>query len=144
MPTRLAIVTGMAGAGKSTALRVLEDAGYFCVDNLPIPLIEKLVTLAFSGGSGKDGPGGAGGGYPQRRGPAELQEVLERLGMSGISYEILFLDAGDDILIKRYKETRRLHPLSGTGRVESGIARERQALAFLKSRRIILLTPASC
>ena len=53
MPTRLAIVTGMSGAGKSTALRVLEDAGYFCVDNLPIPLIEKLVTLAFSGGSGK-------------------------------------------------------------------------------------------
>ena len=54
--------------------------------------------------------------------------------MSGISYEILFLDAGDDILIKRYKETRRLHPLSGTGRVESGIARERQALAFLKKQ----------
>ena len=134
MPTRLAIVTGMSGAGKSTALRVLEDAGYFCVDNLPIPLIEKLVTLAFSGGSGKMDRVALGVDIRSGEALPELQEVLERLGMSGISYEILFLDAGDDILIKRYKETRRLHPLSGTGRVESGIARERQALAFLKKQ----------
>lgn len=134
MPTRLAIVTGMSGAGKSTALRVLEDAGYFCVDNLPIPLIEKLVTLAFSGGSGKMDRVALGVDIRSGEALPELQEVLERLGMTGISYEILFLDAGDDILIKRYKETRRLHPLSGTGRVESGIARERQALAFLKKQ----------
>ena len=134
MPTRLAIVTGMSGAGKSTALRVLEDAGYFCVDNLPIPLIEKLVTLAFSGGSGKMDRVALGVDIRSGEALPELQEVLELLGMTGISYEILFLDAGDDILIKRYKETRRLHPLSGTGRVESGIARERQALAFLKKQ----------
>ena len=90
MPTRLAIVTGMSGAGKSTALRVLEDAGYFCVDNLPIPLIEKLVTLAFSGGSGKMDRVALGVDIRSGEALPELQEVLERLGMSGISYEILF------------------------------------------------------
>ena len=100
-------------------MRVLEDAGYFCVDNLPIPLIEKLVTLAFSGGSGKMDRVALGVDIRSGEALPELQEVLERLGMTGISYEILFLDAGDDILIKRYKETRRLHPAlrDGPGRV---------------------------
>lgn len=134
MSTRLVIVTGMSGAGKSTALRVLEDAGYFCVDNLPIQLIEKLATLALSGRSGKMERVALGVDIRSGEALPELQEVLERLGVSGITHEILFLDAGDDILIKRYKETRRLHPLSGTGRVESGIAREREALAFLKKQ----------
>lgn len=134
MPTRLVIVTGMSGAGKSTALKVLEDAGYFCVDNLPIPLIEKLVTLALSGGGGKMDRVALGVDIRSGEALPELQAVLERLGISGISHEILFLDAGDDILIKRYKETRRLHPLSGTGRVEAGIVREREALAFLKKQ----------
>lgn len=134
MSTRLVIVTGMSGAGKSTALRVLEDAGYFCVDNLPIQLIEKLATLALSGRSGKMERVALGVDIRSGEALPELQEVLERLGVSGITHEILFLDASDDILIKRYKETRRLHPLSGTGRVESGIAREREALAFLKKQ----------
>ena len=132
MPTRLVIVTGMSGAGKSTALKVLEDAGYFCVDNLPIPLIEKLVTLALNSAGGKMEQVALGVDIRSGKALPELQEVLERLSMAGISHEILFLDARDDILIKRYKETRRLHPLSGTGRVEAGIAREREALAFLK------------
>ncbi len=134
MPRRLVIVTGMSGAGKSTALKVLEDAGYFCVDNLPIPLIDKLVTLALGSTGSRMEQVALGVDIRSGQALPELQEVLERLTVSGVHYEILFLDAGDDILIKRYKETRRLHPLSGTGRVESGIARERAALAFLKKQ----------
>lgn len=134
MPTRLVIVTGMSGAGKSTALKVLEDAGYFCVDNLPIPLIDKLVTLALGGNGSRMERVALGVDIRSGEALPELQEVLERLGISGIRHEILFLDASDEILIKRYKETRRLHPLSGTGRVETGIVRERAALAFLKKQ----------
>ncbi len=134
MPRRLVFVTGMSGAGKSTALKVLEDAGYFCVDNLPIPLIDKLVPLTCAGGGNRMEQVALGVDIRSGQALPELQEVLERLAMSGIHYEILFLDARDQVLIKRYKETRRLHPLSGTGRVETGIVRERAALAFLKKQ----------
>ena len=131
---RLVIVTGLSGAGKTTALKMLEDARYFCVDNLPIPLIDKLVTLALGGNGSRMERVALGVDIRSGEALPELQEVLERLGISGIRHEILFLDASDEILIKRYKETRRLHPLSGTGRVETGIVRERAALAFLKKQ----------
>ncbi len=134
MLIRFVIVTGMSGAGKSTALKVLEDAGYFCVDNLPISLIEKFAQLTMNGAEG--GITRVALGVDVRSGEAlsDLQEVLEKLALSGVRHEILFLDAGDDVLVKRYKETRRNHPLAGGERVEAGIARERKQLEFLKKQ----------
>lgn len=128
----------MSGAGKSTALKMLEDMGYFCVDNLPIPLLTKFVEmfsepdqevkkialgLDVRGGQDFDG----------------LKEVLDDLDLKKTEYEILFLDAHDNVLVKRYKETRRQHPLSGSGRVDTGIAKEREKIMFLKMRASYIL-----
>ncbi len=135
---RLVIVTGMSGAGKSTALKMLEDMGYFCVDNLPIPLLPGFVEIFNAPDSsvkkvalGIDVRGGQDFGG--------LQENLDDMDAKKIPYEILFLDAHDDVLIKRYKETRRQHPLSGSGRVDTGIAKEREKIAFLKMRATYIL-----
>jgi len=135
---RLVIVTGMSGAGKSSALKMLEDAGYFCVDNLPIQLIYKLVQLTFNG---KEKIDKVALGVDIRSGQAleELDEVLERMKKDGYFYEILFLEAGTEVLVKRYKETRRTHPLSGSGRVEQGIDRERKKLEFIKKKADVIL-----
>lgn len=126
------IVTGMSGAGKSTALKMLEDAGYFCVDNLPISLVEKLAQLSMSGEEGKIRQVALGIDIRNGQALEDLQAVLEHMSINGIKYEILFLDAEDQVLVKRYKETRRTHPLAGEGRVDVGIQKERRRLAFLK------------
>ena len=135
---RFVIVTGMSGAGKTTALKMLEDMGYFCVDNLPIAMFPgfvqmiensetpmKKVALGVDVRSGQDISG--------------LEKDLEQMDQKGIKYEILFLDANDEILIKRYKETRRNHPLAGTQRLDRGIAKEREKLKFLKKRADYIL-----
>ena len=135
---RFVIVTGMSGAGKSTALKMLEDMGYFCVDNLRIPLLPgfvqmlqntdtemKKVALGLDVRSGQDLSG--------------LKENLEAMDRDRIGYEILFLDANDAVLVKRYKETRRQHPLSGSGRVDTGIAKEREKILFLKMKATYIL-----
>ncbi len=126
---RFVIVTGMSGAGKSSALKMLEDIGYFCVDNLPIQLVKKFVRLIQQGSQAK-----VALGLDIRSGQAlkELDKVLKDMKHSGFQYEILFLDCSTEVLIKRYKETRRTHPLSGNGRVEKAIAMEQERLAFLR------------
>ena len=135
---RFVIITGMSGAGKSTALKMLEDMGYFCVDNLPIALLGKFAELAGA-------PGGeinkVALGVDIRSGQAlgELETELEKLAIKGLSYEILFLDASDSVLVKRYKETRRSHPLAKGGRVDKGIQEEREKLAFLKKHADYIL-----
>lgn len=131
---RLVIVTGLSGAGKTTALKMLEDARYFCVDNLPIPLVGKFVSL-MSGSQGEDVQNAAIG-IDARSGRAleELEEELDRLSQLGQKYEILFLDAEDRVLVKRYKESRRSHPLAMAGRVDDGIRQERKKMEFLKER----------
>ena len=130
---RFVIVTGMSGAGKSTALKILEDVGYFCADNLPLPLLEKFAELACTPESEYNK---VALGVDIRTGKEieSLPGVLEKLAMRGFSYEILYLDAGDQALLKRFKETRRSHPLARDGRLAEGIRREREALSFLKKQ----------
>lgn len=135
---RLVIVTGMSGAGKTTALKMLEDMGYFCVDNLPIPLLTRFVEM-FSDPEEKIKKIALGIDIRGGQDFSGLQEVLDEMDEKKVSYEILFLDAQDDVLIKRYKETRRQHPLSGSGRVDTGIAREREKIMFLKIRATYIL-----
>lgn len=129
---RFVIVTGMSGAGKSTALKMLEDMEYFCVDNLPVPLIDKFVQLIKDSASGEIERVAIGVDIRSGRSLDELKTVLEKISFSGIESEILFLDADDTALVRRYKETRRSHPLAGAGRVDDGIQKERERLQFLK------------
>lgn len=130
---RFVIVTGMSGAGKSTALNFLEDCGYYCADNLPVPLIGKFAELVGAPGSEVEK---VALGVDVRTGQSfdELGEVLDELKASGVNYEVLFLESSDEILIKRYKETRRIHPLALGDRVDAGIAREREALKVIKQQ----------
>ena len=129
---RFVIVTGMSGAGKLTAQKMLEDLGYYCVDNLPIPLISKFVELILE---------------PNReitkvvlgidvradQSFDEVQSALDDLKKKNFPYEILFMDSSDETLQKRYKESRRMHPLSPDGRVIEGIQKERAILKKIKS-----------
>ena len=129
---RFVIVTGMSGAGKLTAQKMLEDLGYYCVDNLPIPLISKFVELILE---------------PNReitkvvlgidvradQSFDEVQQALDELKKKNFPYEILFMDSSDETLQKRYKESRRMHPLSPDGRVIDGIKKERAILKKIKS-----------
>lgn len=128
---RFVILTGMSGAGKSTALKMMEDMGYFCVDNLPIPLIEKFWELTEAENTELQK---VAVGVDIRSGQSldELQSVLLQLKNKGRSCEILFLDSEDSVLVKRYKETRRSHPLAIGERVDKGIALERERMDFLK------------
>lgn len=133
---RFVIVTGMSGAGKTTALKMLEDAGYFCVDNLPITLISKFAEIQENSMMTKVAVGidiRSGEDLPQ------LLPVLNAFDAAVMRYEILFLDCNDRVLVKRFKETRRSHPLSQSGRIEAGIAAERHALDFLKQKATYII-----
>lgn len=130
---RFLIITGMSGAGKTQVVRTLEDLNYFCVDNLPPALIPKFAELVMQGGTKStqvalvvDIRGG--------KFFAEFEDVLEKLQADGINYEILFLDASDATLIKRYKETRRRHPLGGKGGLSTDIAKEREMLVPIRAK----------
>jgi RNase adapter protein RapZ len=127
---KLVIVTGMSGAGKTIALKMLEDMGFYCVDNLPISLVDKFAQLVSGGGDIAQ----AALGIDIRSGEElnHLDEILRGWKDTGLDFQVLFLDANDATLIKRYKETRRSHPLAGTGRLDKGIEKERVKLAFLK------------
>ena len=129
----LIIVTGMSGAGKSQAVKVLEDIGYFCIDNLPPVLIPKFAELCVKGGERvrhvaliADIRGG--------QFFDAMSQALQELRKQGVSYEIVFMEASDKVLINRYKETRRVHPLALHGRISQGIAEERKRLAALREK----------
>ena len=127
---RFVVVTGLSGAGKSTTLNFLEDAGYYCVDNLPVQLITEFANLL----NENDEIERAALGIDARTGSGfdELESSLEKIKEMGISYEILFLESDDSVLVKRYKETRRIHPLAFGDRLEVGIERERAKLSNIK------------
>lgn len=128
---KLVIITGLSGAGKTLAMRVFEDHGYFCVDNLPPALIPTFMELC-SHSLKKINKIALvidirGGGFFDK-----LFESLNEMADSGYDYEILFLEASDEVLIKRYKESRRRHPLALEGRIVEGIASERQIMSRLR------------
>ncbi len=129
----LVIITGFSGAGKSTAMNVFEDAGYFCVDNLPPEMIRSLVELFMHKGSKVERAAVVsdvrGGVYFEA-----LQAVVEELDALGLTHHVLFLEAAEQTLTTRYKETRRRHPLAPDGSVTAGVSAERELLAPLRRR----------
>lgn len=128
---QVVIITGVSGSGKSTALRSLEDAGFYCVDNLPIVLLEKLLQLT-GHTAGEVSRIAAVVDARDVRFLPEAPRIIGELRERGVDLTVLFLDATDESLVRRYSETRRRHPLSGAaGTVQDGIAAERQALAGL-------------
>jgi UPF0042 nucleotide-binding protein len=129
----LVVITGVSGAGKSTAMQVFEDAGYFCVDNLPPEMIRGLVELFLHEGSKvrraavvSDARGGA---YFE-----QMSAVLDELDAAGVDHRVVFLDASREAVMTRYKETRRRHPLSPEGSVAQGIVTERELIEPLRAR----------
>ncbi len=134
MPVRLFVVTGLSGSGKSTVARCFEDLGYHCIDNLPLPLLRRLVEEPAAAAPSLEAivlvtdvrtPGLA----------EELPRLLDEADSTIVEPVLLFLDSSDDILVRRYSETRRRHPLTVAGeRVIDGIRRERQQLAELRGR----------
>lgn len=129
---QVVILTGVSGSGKSTALRALEDAGFYCVDNLPIIIVEKLLELS-GHTAGEVSRIALGVDAREGRFLADAPRVIRELREKGSEVEVLFLDSSDEALIRRYSETRRRHPLAGEGTVADGIAAERRALSDLKA-----------
>ena len=132
------IVTGMSGAGKSALLNIFEDLGYYCVDNLPPKLIQNLADFCLEGGSGIER---VALGIDIRGGKRfnDLFEGLDALDSRHLPYTILFLETNDDVLLNRYKETRRSHPLRKEGSITDGIAEERQLLEPVKQRATYII-----
>ncbi len=130
---RFVIVTGMSGGGKSTVLKMLEDAGFYCVDNLPVPLIEKFMELIATEGS-EINKVALGLDVRADQSFSEIEETLNQMSENGYKYEILFMDCVEEVLIKRYKETRRVHPLAPDGRVEDGVRKERLVLKGIRKK----------
>lgn len=128
---KIIIVTGMSGSGKTVALKMFEDFGYYCVDNLPVELVSNFVELTIDSERGMKG---VALGIDIRSGLDGLDGVIDELKHKKINMEILFLEADDEALIKRYKETRRNHPLAADGRLIDSIHLERQRLAFLRAK----------
>jgi len=129
----LVVITGFSGAGKSTAMAAFEDEGYFCVDNLPSEMISSLVELFTHEGS-KVAYAAIVSDLRAGSYFDGLSSVLDRLQQLGVNHRVVFLEASEESLQTRYKETRRRHPLSPDGSVADGIARERSALAPLRAR----------
>jgi UPF0042 nucleotide-binding protein len=138
----LVVITGYSGAGKSEAIAAFEDGGYFCVDNLPPKMIGGLGELFQHEGSGVQKAAVVtdvrGGGYFE-----DLLAVLEELAAGGLDLKVVFLEADEEALLHRYKETRRRHPLARSGRIVDGIREERELLAPLRERADIVIDTTS-
>jgi UPF0042 nucleotide-binding protein len=132
-PLEVVVVTGLSGSGKSTAIHVLEDLGFYCIDNLPLVLVPRFLELCTSSLEGISRVG-LGMDIRERQFLAEYPRVLDELRRAGYRPEVLFFDASDDVLVRRFSETRRPHPLGGEAGPLAGIQRERTELAQLRAR----------
>ncbi len=131
---RLVVVTGMSGGGKATAMKMLEDAGYYCVDNLPVPLVATFGSLLVAPGN-EIQKAAVGLDIRSVKTFGDIGKILDDLASMNISFEILFMDASDETLIKRYKETRRKHPVeTPSGSLEDSIKKERMILSAIKDK----------
>lgn len=136
---RFVIVTGMSGAGRTTSLKMLEDMGFFCVDNLPVPLLGRFAGFVKDSISDDFSRVAVGVDVRSRVDTPQIEKALDELRTTHIKYEILFMEASDEVLLKRFKECRRNHPLVGNGRLLPGIRREREMLAYLKEHSDFVL-----
>lgn len=130
---RFVIITGMSGGGKRTALKMLEDEGFYCVDNLPVDLLDKFVEIISRPGSEHEHVA-LGLDVRSSQKFDDVQEALHKLKEEGNHFEVLFMDSDDNTLVRRYKESRRMHPLSPDGRVEDGIRKEREVLKTTREK----------
>ena len=130
---RFVIVTGMSGGGKSTAMRMLEDMGFYCVDNLPVPLIDKFMEL-LTIPNVEISKVALGLDVRTDQSFEQARRILRTMRQNGFVFEVLFMDASNEVLLKRYKESRRMHPLQSEEcvRVEDGISREREILRQMR------------
>src|SRR3972149_5195423 len=126
------VVTGLSGSGKSVVIRALEDNGFFCIDNLPVVLIPKFIDLC-QGYREEIKRIALGIDLRERLFLQSWPEVLTELRVAGHRVEVLFLDAADEVLLRRFSETRRPHPLAGEGSIQEGIVRERKALEEMRA-----------
>ena len=136
--SRILIITGMSGAGKTQVMRTLEDLNYFCVDNLPPALIQKFAELCMQ----TEGKVNRIAFVIDIRGGEFFEEmvgVLDEMKLNGTKYELLFLDASDEVLIRRYKETRRRHPLANEGSLSQGITKEREKVGNVRAKATHIL-----
>lgn len=131
--SRIIIVTGLSGSGKTQACRYLEDLGYFCVDNLPPVFIPKFMELC-SHASHRVSRIVFVVDTRSREFFDNLLQVLEEMDKADREYEMLFMDASDDVIIRRYKETRRSHPMAPASRISEGVAKERSRLAAVRKK----------
>ncbi len=131
-PLRIVLLTGMSGGGKSTAIRALEDAGWFCIDNLPVLLLPKLLELVVHGGSDEVHRLALVIDAREGRFLDQTPQQVEAVRRAGHRLEVVFLDSADEALLRRFSETRRRHPLSPEGTVADGIALERKLLSALR------------
>ncbi len=131
-PLRIVLLTGMSGGGKSTAIRALEDAGWFCIDNLPVLLVPKLLELVVHGGSDEVHRLALVIDAREGRFLDQTPQAVEDVRRVGHRLEVVFLDSADETLTRRFSETRRRHPLSPDGTVADGIALERKLLTALR------------
>lgn len=140
MIKRFVFVTGLSGAGKSSALKILEDLGYFCVDNLPVSLVGTFAKLILNGTDEKFKKTALGVDIRSGEKLNEIQNALDEMRSEDVPFEILYIDASNDVIVKRYKETRRIHPLAGKkGSIEEGVKSERRRMSFLKKQADIII-----
>ena len=139
---RFVIITGMSGGGKRTALKMLEDEGFYCVDNLPVDLLDKFVEIISSPGSEHEHVA-LGLDVRSTQKFDDVQEALNKLKEEGNNFEVLFMDCTDATLVRRYKESRRMHPLSPDGRVEDGIKKEREILKSTRKKADYVIDTSS-
>ncbi len=139
---KFVVVTGMSGGGKSTAMKMLEDTGFYCVDNLPVSLISTFTELIAPSGSEIE-KAALGLDVRSKGSFIQMNQALDELKDKGYSFELLFMDAEDRVLVKRYKETRRIHPVDGKGSIEESIKKERKILKAIHDRADYVIDTSS-